>query len=150
MREYVDCPFRTIDSLLTYLRDKTAIIIVDFHAETTAEKAGLSLYLDGKVSAVVGTHTHVQTADERILPRGTAFITDLGMVGAMNGMLGMKASPIIQAMTTQMPTKFEVELEGPYHLCGAVITVDQQSGKALAIEKVHVVDEVLTSSLIQD
>ena len=82
MRENIECPFRTLDTILTYLKDKTRIIIVDFHAEATSEKEALATYFDGRVTAVIGTHTHVQTADERILPGGTAYITDVGMAGA--------------------------------------------------------------------
>ena len=114
MRENLSCPFRAVESALTYLKDRTNIVIVDMHAETTSEKMGMGWYFDGKVSAVVGTHTHVQTADERILPQGTAFITDLGMAGAYNSMIGMKKEPILHRMLTQMPSKFEVESDLPY------------------------------------
>jgi metallophosphoesterase (TIGR00282 family) len=140
MRENLDCPFKVAESLLTYLRHKTHIILVDFHAETTSEKMALGYFLDGKVSAVFGTHTHVQTADERILPQGTAFITDLGMVGARNSLLGMKKDPIITMFLTQMPTKFAVETEPPYILNGIVVTVDDSTGKATHIERVFVQD----------
>lgn len=143
MREQVDCPFKTADSVLTYLRSKTNIIIVDFHAETTSEKMGLGYYLDGRVSAVVGTHTHVQTADERVLPGGTAFLTDLGMVGALNSMIGMKKEPIIEHFVTQMPQRFLVESTGPFVLSGALIEVDAQSGKALRIERIRIIDSEL-------
>lgn len=141
MKENLDCPFRGVESILTYLRDKTNTILVDFHAETTAEKACLGYFLDGRVSAVVGTHTHVQTSDERILPHGTAFITDLGMVGALNSSLGMKKEPIITNFLTQMPIRFQVETEGPVLLCGAIIEVDSTSGKAFSIERIRIVDE---------
>jgi hypothetical protein len=141
MKELLDCPFKTTSSLLTYIRDKARVIIVDFHAETTAEKAALAYYLDGKISALFGTHTHVQTADERILPQGTAFITDVGMVGARDSSLGMKKEPIIQALISQMPVRFQVETEGPGILNGIVIEVDGQTGKALSISRVVVNDE---------
>lgn len=144
MREHVECPFRTMESLLTYLKHQTSLIFVDVHAETTSEKIGLAHFLDGKVSGVVGTHTHVPTADERILPGGTAFVTDLGMVGALNGMLGMKKGPIIQQFITQMPTRFEVETAAPGTLSGVYIDVDIQSGKALDIKRVRVVDNELS------
>lgn len=136
MREQLACPFRAADSALTFLRNKTPIIVVDFHAETTAEKRAMGFYLDGRVSGVVGTHTHVQTADNHILERGTAYLTDLGMCGSYNSMIGMKKEPIIQSFLTQMPHKFEVETKGPHILCGALIDVDTKTGKALAISRI--------------
>ncbi len=144
MREHLNCPFKTAQSALTFLRHKTPIIVVDFHAETTSEKMAMGFFLDGQVSAVVGTHTHVQTADERILPQGTAFITDLGMAGARNSMLGMKKEPIIQNFLTQMPVKFSVEMEGPMILCGVWIEVDTQTGNALKIERIQIIDDEIT------
>lgn len=143
MHELVSCPFRAIDSILTFLRTKTSIIFIDFHAETTSEKAAMGYYVDGKVSGLVGTHTHIQTADERILPNGTGFISDLGMCGALNSMLGMKKEPIIQNFLTQMPTKFTVETEGPIILCGVIMTVDSNNGKTIAIERLRIVDSTL-------
>ena len=143
MRSLIDCPFRTVQSILTYLKDKTNLIFVDFHAETTSEKMGLGFFLDGKVSGVVGTHTHVQTADERVLPQGTAFITDLGMVGSLNSMLGMKKEPIINHFLMQMPVKFSVDTSMPAVMTGAWIEVDIKTGKALKIERVYVVDHDL-------
>ena len=143
MRELVGDPMRTADSLLTMLRSKTNIILVDFHAETTAEKLGFAFYLEGRVSAVVGTHTHIQTADNRVLPNGTAYITDLGMSGALNSMIGMKKEPIIQNMLTQMPVKFEVDNEGPFVLCGVVIEIDTTTGKAISIERIYITDNDL-------
>jgi metallophosphoesterase (TIGR00282 family) len=141
MREQVACPFKAAESALTFLASRTNIIIVDMHAETTSEKMGIAWFLDGKVSGVVGTHTHVPTADERILPGGTAFITDLGMCGALNSMIGMKKEPIIRHMITQMPTRFEVEDTPPYFLCGVIIDIDIKTGKAIAIERIRIVDE---------
>lgn len=143
MRELVSCPFRAADSALTYLKHKTPIILVDFHAETTAEKIGMGFYLDGRVSAVVGTHTHVQTADERILPEGTAYITDLGMAGSLDSMIGMKKGPILKHMLTQMPQKFEVEMNGPHVLSGVCVSIDRTTGKAVSIERVRVIDHEL-------
>lgn len=140
MREFVNCPFRTADSLLTYLKPRTNIILVDFHGEATSEKMGLAYYLDGQVSAVVGTHTHVLTNDERILPGGTAYITDLGMAGALNSMIGMKKEPILHNLITQMPVKFEVETQGPMHLTGVCVEIDISTGKALSIEPIKVID----------
>lgn len=141
MREYVNDPFRTADSALTFLRSRTNIILVDFHAETTSEKLGLAYYLDGRVSAFVGTHTHVQTADERILPNGTAYITDLGMAGSLNSMIGMKKESIIKNYLTQMPQKFEVDIQGPFVLSGVWVEIDTTTGKATHIERVRVVDD---------
>lgn len=140
MRELIDCPFRAVESILTYLKHKTNIIFVDFHTETTSEKMAMGHVLDGKVSGVVGTHTHVQTADERVLPGGTAFITDLGMTGALNGMLGMKKEAIIEHYFKQMPVKFTEDTQAPYVLSGVFVDVDMQTGKALAIERVRIVD----------
>ena len=143
MRELLACPFKTADSQLSFLKSRTNIILVDFHAETTSEKHGIAFYLDGKVSAVVGTHTHVQTADNRILPEGTAYITDLGMAGSFNSMIGMKKGPIIANMITQMPHKFEVDTEPPYVLCGVSIVIDANTGKSDSIERIFIVDHEL-------
>ena len=141
MKDHLECPFRTVESILTYVKTKTNLIFVDVHAEATSEKMGLGFYLDGKVTGVVGTHTHTQTADERILPQGTAYISDLGMTGALNSMLGMKKGPIIQHFLTQMPVKFEVEDQGPMVLYGAWIEADVQTGKAVRIERIKVIDD---------
>ena len=118
--------------------------MVDFHGEATSEKMGLAYYLDGRVSAVVGTHTHVQTADARILPGGTAYISDLGMAGALNSMIGMKKEPIIQHYITQMPIKFEVDTTGPFIMTGMCVGIDTQSGKALSVEPFRVIDHEIT------
>ena len=143
MRDHIGDPFRTADTVLSYLKTKTNVIFVDFHAEATSEKIGLGFYLDGRVSAVVGTHTHVQTTDERILPKGTAFMTDAGMAGAQHSMIGMKKEPIIKNFLTQMPVKFEVEKEGPMILCGVWIDVDVQTGKARDIQRIKIVDDAV-------
>jgi metallophosphoesterase (TIGR00282 family) len=144
MKELVSCPFRAVESILTYLRSKTNIIMVDFHAETTSEKMGLAHFLDGKITALFGTHTHVQTADERILPEGTAFITDAGMVGSLNGMLGMKKEPIINNFLTQMPVKFRVDTSMPLIFCGVLVDIDTKTGKAVSIERIKIVDKDVT------
>ncbi len=143
MREHVSCPFRAAESILTYLRTKTNIIFVDMHAEATSEKIGLAYFLDGKVTGVVGTHTHVQTADERVLPGGTAFITDLGMAGSLNSMIGMKKEPIIRHFLTQMPEHFVVDTSRPLVMTGVWIDVDTQTGKALDIQRIKIVDNDL-------
>lgn len=140
MRDHVDCPFRAAESILTYLKSKTDIILIDFHAEATSEKMAMGHIFDGRVSAVVGTHTHVQTADDRILPGGTAFMTDLGLVGSLNSMLGMKKDPIIQNFLTQMPVKFKVDTSMPVVMCGAWIEIDTKTGKALDIQRIRIVD----------
>ncbi len=140
MREFVNCPFRTAESLISYLKPRTNIILVDFHGEATSEKMGLAYFLDGQVSVVVGTHTHVQTADERILPGGTAYITDLGMAGSLNSMIGMKKEPIIQHLITQMPIRFEVDASPPLVLTGVCVRIDTETGKAKSIESIKVID----------
>lgn len=140
MQQHTDCPFRAAQSLLTFVKQKTKLIFVDFHAEATSEKVGMGMFLDGQVSGVVGTHTHVQTADERILPKGTAFITDLGMSGARFSMIGMRPEPILTSFLTQMPQKFEVDDNGPGLMTGAWIEVDPATGKALDIQRVSIVD----------
>lgn len=140
MREHVNCPFREIESILTYLRSKTNMIFVDFHAEASSEKQGLAYFIDGKVSGIVGTHTHVQTADERILPGGTAYITDLGYAGSLNSMLGMKKDPIIKHFITQLPVKFSVETTRPVVMHGVWIEVDTTTGKATHIERIRIED----------
>jgi metallophosphoesterase, MG_246/BB_0505 family len=140
MREHLDCPFKTAESVLTYLKSKTNMIFIDFHAEASSEKIGLAWYLDGKISGLVGTHTHVQTADERILPGGTAYITDIGMAGSLNSMIGMQKESVLSNLLTQMPSKFEVEIAPPYIMTGVYIDVDPSTGKAVDIKRVKVVD----------
>lgn len=144
MHQQLDCPFRALESVLTYVRSQASIIIVDFHAEASSEKIGLAYYFDGKVSAVVGTHTHVQTADERILTGGTAFITDLGMAGALNSMIGMKKENVLSHMLTQMPTKFVVESSAPFVISGVILEIEVTTGKALNIERFRIIDEELS------
>ena len=144
MHQQVSCPFKNMESLLTYLKTQTKMVFVDFHAETTSEKQGVGFFLDGKVSAVVGTHTHVQTADEQILPNGTAFITDLGCCGARHSMLGMNKDIILQNMITQMPVRFAVEENGPFALHGVHILVNSETGKAHSIERICIIDDELS------
>jgi hypothetical protein len=133
----LDCPFRCADRELELLRQQTPIILVDFHAEATSEKSALGWYLDGRVSAVIGTHTHVQTADERILPGGTAFLSDAGMTGAFESVIGVRKDEPIQKFLTQLPSKFEVAKKD-IRLNGVVIEVDEQTGLAQGIERVNV------------
>jgi len=133
----LDCPFRTADALVAELRRETPIILVDMHAEATSEVMALGWYLDGRVSAVVGTHRHVQTADERVLPGGTAYITDLGMTGPVDSVIGVDKDLILRRFLTQMPVKFE-PAKGPAALCGALITVDPETGRASDIRRLRV------------
>lgn len=132
----LDSPFAVADKILPELQSQTNVIFVDFHAEATAEKVGMGWYLDGKVSALVGTHTHVQTADERILPGGTAFITDAGPCGPRDGIIGMDKDSVFRRMINHLPSRFEVA-SGPAKLHGVMIEVDPSSGKANKIERVQ-------------
>jgi metallophosphoesterase (TIGR00282 family) len=136
----LDCPFQKAEQLLKESQAITPIMIVDFHAEIAAEKQALGHFLDGKVSAVVGTHTHVQTTDAVILPQGTAYLTDLGMGGSLNSMIGAKKEALLYKLMTQMPVRHEVSSDAPYVLSGAVITINPTTGKSLAIETVYIVD----------
>jgi len=128
------CPFRAADQEIRRLKDLGATILVDFHAEATSEKQALGWYLDGKVGAVLGTHTHVQTADERILPQGTAYITDVGMTGAMDSVLGVETERVIQKFLTYMPVRFESSLLNPW-LHGVLLVLDVTQGRAVQISR---------------
>ena len=140
MRQQVACPFKAAESLVNEASKKTPLILVDMHAETTAEKLGLGYFLEGKVSGVVGTHTHVQTNDARVLPGGTAYITDLGMGGSLNSMIGVKKDAPLHNFLTQMPVRHEVDTEPPYVLSGVVIEIDTETGKAHSIETIYKID----------
>lgn len=130
----VDCPFRIGRREVEKLASETHIIVVDLHAETTSEKMALGLYLDGHVSAVVGTHTHVPTADEQIFPGGTAYLTDIGMTGPYHSVIGIKKEPAIEKFLTQIPCRFEVA-RGPSQFCAVMVEVNA-TGRALAIERI--------------
>jgi len=132
----MDCPFRLMEKMLTFLQKQCDVILVDFHAEATSEKLAFANHFDGQLTAVVGTHTHVQTADEKILPNGTAYITDLGMVGAENSVLGMKIEPVIKRFITGRPSKFEVA-EGTCIYCAALIDIDDKTNRPKHIERIH-------------
>jgi metallophosphoesterase (TIGR00282 family) len=132
----LDCPFQKVDALLHEIQKQCDIIFLDFHAETTSEKMAMGWYLDGRVNGVVGTHTHIQTADERILPKGTAYITDLGMVGPWNSVLGVQTDKIIYKFTTGMPVRFEVEAEGPQVFSAVIVEIDDKSNQTLGIERI--------------
>ncbi len=135
----LECPFRVGALLAEKLQAETRCILVDFHAEATSEKLALGWYLDGKVSAVVGTHTHVQTGDERILPQGTAYISDVGMTGLRDGVIGMRKDQAIEMFLTQVPRKLEVPKTGPKKL-EAVFLELAEEGQALKIERLRVED----------
>ena len=132
----LDCPFRTAKLEIEKFADSTKIIIVDFHAEATSEKIAFGYYMDGLVSAVIGTHTHVQTADEKILPNGTAFITDVGMTGPILSVIGIEKEQIIERFLTQMPRKYEVA-SGKGMLNAVIIDIDTETGKAKAIQRLQ-------------
>ena len=132
-----DCPFHAADRALEDISDRTRLIFVDMHAEATSDKIAMGWYLDGRATCVVGTHTHVQTADERVLPGGTAYITDLGMTGPHEGVLGRRKEKVLQFLVTGMPAYFDVAT-GDLRVCGAVVTADTQTGRASAIERVAV------------
>jgi len=131
----VNCPFETADRLVGEMSLDTPVILVDMHAEATSEKVAMGWYLDGRASAVIGTHTHVQTADECVLPRATAYITDVGMTGPYDGVIGRVKEKVIAALTTSMPRHFDVA-QGDVRLAGAVIAVDAATGRAKSIERV--------------
>jgi metallophosphoesterase (TIGR00282 family) len=133
----LDCPFRKADEEIARLRQETGIIVVDMHCEATSESQAMGWYLDGRVSAVVGTHRHVQTADERILPQGTAYITDLGMTGPTDSVIGVDPKLALQRFITQMPNRFE-PAKGPAALHGAVIRIDPDTGRGLSIDRLRV------------
>lgn len=129
----IDCPFTAVKKEAQRLSDKVDIIIVDFHADATSEKRAMGYYLDGKVTCVFGTHTHVETADNCILPCGTAYITDIGMTGAIDSILGIRSDIIIDRFITSMPQKFE-HADGKAKLCGAILTIDDNTNKAASLE----------------
>mgnify|MGYP001184946780 CR=1 FL=1 len=137
----IDCPFRKADELVEEARKRTPIIFVDFHGEATSEKQAMGWYLDGRVSAVVGTHTHVQTADDRILPGGTAYITDVGMTGIYDGILGVDKEPVIRKFLTGLPARFEVPKSGRKQLNGVIIDIDEKTGQARSIKRIMINDD---------
>ena len=132
-----DCPFRTADRLIREIGNRARVIIVDHHAEATSEKQAMGRYLDGRASAVVGTHTHVQTADEQILTGGTAYITDLGMTGPYDSVIGVESQLVLTRFVRGMPTRYHPATGDP-ELRGVVIEIDERSGKALSISRLQV------------
>lgn len=130
----LDCPFQAVDDLLSVHRD-IRHVIVDFHAEVTSEKIAMGWHLDGRVSAVLGTHTHVPTADERVLPKGTGYITDVGMVGPRDGVLGMEREAVLRRMRTQLPTRFTVA-PGPCQFHAVLLDLSDETGRALSVSRI--------------
>jgi metallophosphoesterase (TIGR00282 family) len=131
-----DCPFRAADAILERIGDRARVILVDMHAEATSEKVGMGRYLDGRVSAVVGSHTHVQTADEMLLPKGTAFITDTGMCGPLDSVIGMRTDQVLKRFVDQLPVRYDVG-EGPPLLQAVAIDIDEASGRARGIRRIR-------------
>lgn len=130
----IDCPFQAMDRELEALKNKTKLVLVDMHGEATSEKMAMAWYLDGRVSALVGTHTHVPTADERILPKGTGYITDLGMCGAYDSVIGIEPATSLPRFLTAMPTRFEPAKANPW-MCGAIIDIDEDTGLSRDIRR---------------
>jgi 2',3'-cyclic-nucleotide 2'-phosphodiesterase len=136
MPNHVDDPFRSVDAILKEHGRHSPVVIVDVHAEATSEKNAMGWYLDGRASAVYGTHTHIQTADERILPQGTAYITDVGMCGPFDSIIGMEKETVINGFLSQLPRRFEVAQDGVV-LQGVIVDVDQSNGKARNIRRLR-------------
>lgn len=132
----VDCPFQAAARNVEALRGAADLIVVDMHCEATSEKAAMGWFLDGKVAAVFGTHTHVPTADERVLPQGTAFVTDIGMTGAYDSVIGMRPDSVLPRFLTGLPSKFRVATEGNIQLRAIILDLDPASGRAVAIQRV--------------
>jgi 2',3'-cyclic-nucleotide 2'-phosphodiesterase len=139
MNVRADCPYHAADRLLSKLPADVKVVVVDMHAETTSEKMAMGWYLDGRVSAVVGTHTHVQTADERVLPRGTAYITDLGMTGPYDSVLGRDKEAVVRSLVTGVPHPYDVASDDA-RLAGVIIETDDATGQARWIERVNIAD----------
>jgi len=139
MNVRADCPFHAADRLLRTLPPDVTVTVCDVHAETTSEKVALGWYLDGRVTAVVGTHTHIQTADERILPRGTAYITDLGMTGPYDSVLGRDRHAVVRSLVTGVPHPYAVATDD-VRLCGVLVEVDATTGRATSIERLNIPD----------
>ena len=135
MQPILENPFRIMDGMVAKMRGETNVIFVDVHAETTSEKIAMGRFLDGKVSAVVGTHTHTQTADEQVFPGGTAFLCDAGMCGPSESVLGREIEPIVKRFITNLPVNFPVA-KGPVKMHGALIEIDETTGRAVSIERI--------------
>jgi metallophosphoesterase (TIGR00282 family) len=135
----LDCPFRAVESAIEALAAETKVTVVDFHAEATSEKLAMGWFLDGRASAVIGTHTHVQTADERVLPGGTAYITDVGMTGPSESVIGVKKDIIVRRFLTALPERFETA-KGYPQLQAVLCDIDPTSGKASSISRLSLTD----------
>ena len=136
MQPILENPFEAVDRAVAEIAEQTRVIFVDAHAETTSEKIALGRFLDGRVSAVIGTHTHVQTSDEQIFPGGTAFLCDAGMCGPSDSILGRSMEPIIHRFISNLPTQFPVA-KGDVRLCGAIVGIDENTGRAISIRRVN-------------
>lgn len=134
--EHVDDPFRAVDAILAEIGDRAKVIVVDFHAEATSEKQAFGWYVDGRVSAVIGTHTHVQTADERILPGGTAYLSDVGMTGPMDSIIGVRRDIVIPKFLSGLPARFEVS-DNEAQLCAVLMDIDPATGRARSIRRIQ-------------
>lgn len=132
----LDCPFRKADELVGRLKEEVGIVFMDFHAEASSEKVAMGWHMDGRASAVCGTHTHVQTADEKVLPGGTAYISDVGMTGPADSVIGVKKDIVIEKFITQMPRRFEVA-EGLYQFNAVLVEIDDVSSRALSIRRIQ-------------
>jgi metallophosphoesterase (TIGR00282 family) len=137
MHPHLACPFACADAALAHKPADVKTVLVDFHAEVTSEKYALGWHLDGRVSAVVGTHTHVPTADERVLPRGTAYITDVGMTGTYDSVIGLDTGKALKRFRHKLPQRFD-PAEGPATLCGVVIDIDEASGRSRSIQRLRI------------
>ena len=144
----IDDPFRVVQEQIELVRKEASIVLIDFHAEASSEKIAMGWHLDGRVTALVGTHTHVQTADERVLPQGTAYITDVGMTGPHDSVIGVERSAIVQRFLTGMPTRFETATENP-RLNAVVVAADETTGRALSIERVSLSSEKIEALIAQ-
>ncbi len=145
MNVRADCPFHAADRLLNELNGAVRTIVVDMHAEVTSEKIAMGWYLDGRVSAIVGTHTHVQTADERVLPKGTAYITDAGMTGPYDSVLGRDKTAVIRSLVTGVPHPYNVASDDA-RLSGIIVETNDETGRAISVERVHMADPVPMSA----
>jgi metallophosphoesterase (TIGR00282 family) len=140
MQPTLDCPFQCVDRVLAEKPCELKSVLVDFHAETTSEKMAMGWYLDGRVSAMVGTHTHVPTADERVLPNGTAYISDVGMTGCYDSVIGMDKDKTLKRFVQKLPERFEAA-EGRATLCAVLIDIDEKTGKSLRIQRLAITEE---------
>lgn len=132
----IECPFRAFDQINEGLKERTPIVVIDFHAETTSEKIAFGYHVEGRATAVIGTHTHVTTADETVLPGGTGFLSDVGMTGPTEGVIGVERSAVIRKFMSQMPVRFEVAA-GLAAVCAVLIELDAATGRALALTRIR-------------